>query len=104
MDAAETMHEPWRRRLLRTLLYGRNVDRAAKARARIVLVVMVFTLGYAAIATRLVLFATAGETQASRRAVAHDAMATARPDILDRSGLVLATDVRTPSMFGEPHR
>ena len=26
--------EPWRQRLIRSLLYGRNVDRAAKARAR----------------------------------------------------------------------
>ena len=26
--------EPWRQRLIRTLLYGRNVDRSAKARAR----------------------------------------------------------------------
>ncbi len=31
-------------------------------------------------------------------------MATARPDILDRNGQILATDVRTPSLFGEPHR
>ena len=27
--------EPWRQRLIRSLLYGRNVDRAAKARARV---------------------------------------------------------------------
>jgi hypothetical protein len=27
--------EPLRRRLIRSLLYGRNVDRAAKARARV---------------------------------------------------------------------
>ena len=27
--------EPWRQRLIRTLLYGRNVDRSAKARARV---------------------------------------------------------------------
>ena len=31
-------------------------------------------------------------------------MGTARPDILDRNGEMLATDVRTPSLFGEPHR
>jgi cell division protein FtsI (penicillin-binding protein 3) len=40
----------------------------------------------------------------SRRAIGHDAVATARPDILDRNGEILATDVRTPSLFGEPHR
>ena len=40
----------------------------------------------------------------SRRITGHDAVATARPDILDRNGEILATDVRTPSLFGEPHR
>src|SRR4029453_1268378 len=83
---------------------GRNVDRTAKARARIALGILVFTLGYAAIATRLVMFAAAPEASGSRRAAGHDALATARPDILDRNGDILATDVRTPSLFGEPHR
>ena len=39
--------EPWRRRLVNTLLYGRNVDRAVKARARIGLAILVFAIGYA---------------------------------------------------------
>ncbi len=39
--------------------------------------------------------------QARRR---QDAVATSRPDIVDRNGEMLATDVRTPSLFGEPHR
>jgi cell division protein FtsI (penicillin-binding protein 3) len=95
--------EPWRRRLLRTLLYGRNVDRAAKARGRIVLAMLMFTIGFGVIAGRLVMFATS-ENHTTRRAAAQDAVATARPDILDRSGQILATDVRTPSLFGEPHR
>jgi cell division protein FtsI (penicillin-binding protein 3) len=100
----EPLHEPWRRRLVRTLLYGHNVDRAAKARARIGLAILVFALGYAVIATRLVMFAAAPEGQSARRGVSHDAVATARPDILDRNGEVLATDIRTPSLFAEPHR
>jgi hypothetical protein len=33
-NTARKPAEPWRRRLIRSLLYGRNVDRAAKARAR----------------------------------------------------------------------
>ena len=37
---------PWRRALVRTLLYGRNVDRAAKTRARLGLAIVVFALGY----------------------------------------------------------
>src|SRR5229473_512466 len=35
---------------------------------------------------------------------AQDAIATARPDIIDRNGEVLATDVKAPSLFGEPRR
>ena len=31
-------------------------------------------------------------------------IATARPDIVDRNGEVLATDVKAPSLFGEPRR
>src|SRR5258708_6623360 len=96
--------EPWRRRLVASLLYGRGVDRAAKTRARIALTVLVFALGYAVIAVRLVMFATAPEGHAFRRAITQDAVATARPDILDRNGEILATDVRTPSLFAEPQR
>jgi cell division protein FtsI (penicillin-binding protein 3) len=96
--------EPWRRRLLRSLLYGRNVDRAAKAKARIGLAILIFALGYAVITARLVMFAVAPDVHAGRRVGGHDAVATARPDILDRNGEILATDVRTPSLFGEPHR
>src|SRR5262249_44917948 len=98
------VREPWRRRLLHALLYGRNVDRASKARARIGLVVLIFAVGYAVLAARLVMFATAPEGHGARRALVQDAVATARPDILDRNGEILATDVRTPSLFGEPHR
>ena len=49
--------EPRRRRLTRTLLYGRNVDRSAKARARVGLAIAAFTAVYAVIAVRLVAYA-----------------------------------------------
>jgi cell division protein FtsI (penicillin-binding protein 3) len=97
-------HEPWRQRLIRTLLYGRNVDRTAKARARIGLAIIAFGLVYAIIAGRLVMFAVGADGPSSRRAGSQDAIATARPDILDRNGAVLATDVKAPSLFGEPRR
>jgi cell division protein FtsI (penicillin-binding protein 3) len=89
---------------MRTLLYGRNVDRAAKARARLGLAILVFAVGYSVIAGRLVLFAAAPDSHLVRRSSAADAVATARPDILDRNGEILATDVRAPSLFAEPHR
>jgi len=96
--------EPWQQRLVRTLLYGRNVDRMAKARARVGLVIIAFAMIYAIIGGRLVMFALGADGPSSRRAAAQDAIATARPDIVDRNGEVLATDVKTPSLFGEPRR
>ncbi|MET0675866.1 MAG: penicillin-binding transpeptidase domain-containing protein, partial [Bradyrhizobium sp.] len=96
--------EPWLQRLVRTLLYGRDVDRAAKARARVGLAMIAFAVVYAIIGGRLVMFALGADGPSSRRAAAQDAIATARPDIVDRNGEVLATDVKTPSLFAEPRR
>src|SRR5712671_6099452 len=95
---------PWRRSLLRALLYGRNVDRAAKAKARLGLAILVFALGYAVIAGRLIMFVAVPDSHIGRRTSGQDAVATARPDILDRNGEILATDVRAPSLFAEPNR
>jgi cell division protein FtsI (penicillin-binding protein 3) len=96
--------EPWRQRLIRSLLYGRNVDRAAKARARVGFAMLAFAAIYAVIGGRLVMFAIGADSHAARRTAAQDAIATARPDIVDRNGAVLATDVKSPSLFGEPRR
>src|SRR5271168_5475427 len=95
--------EPWRQRLVRSLLYGRNVDRAAKARARVGFAMLAFVAVYAVIGGRLVLFAS-GDGHGARRGAIQDAIATARPDIVDRNGEILATDVKAPSLFGEPRR
>jgi cell division protein FtsI (penicillin-binding protein 3) len=99
-----TPAQPWRRWLIGKLLYGSNVDRAAKARARIGLAIVAFAAIYCVIATRLVMFALASHSQTVHRVVSGDAIATARPDIYDRNGEVLATDVRVPSLYGEPRR
>ena len=96
--------EPWRQRLVRSLLYGRNVDRAAKARARVGFAMLAFAAIYAVIGGRLVMYAIGADAHGAHRTAAQDAIATARPDILDRNGEILATDVKTPSLFGEPRR
>src|SRR6202047_2290706 len=96
--------QPWRRRCVRELLYGKQVDPTAKMRARLGLTILIFALGYSVIAARLILFATASDSHGARRLSFQDAVATARPAILDRNGEVLAMDVRPPSLFGEPHR
>ncbi len=93
----------WRRFMLR-LLYDNKIDRAAKARARIGLAILLFAAVYSIIALRLVMFAAASDGRNQHRTVTGDAIATARPDILDRNGEILATDVRVPSLYAEPRR
>ena len=92
----------WRRRLVQHLLYGRGIDRSVKSRARVGLAMLVFSIGFAVIAGRLVQLAAAPDNHTVRRAA--DAVSTARPDILDRNGEILATDVKAASLFGEPRK
>jgi cell division protein FtsI (penicillin-binding protein 3) len=92
------------RAAMRSLLYGRSAGRARKTQARLGLVLAGFAIVYAIIAGRLVIYALAADSHLVRRPVASDAVATARPDILDRTGEVLATDLKTPSLFAEPRR
>jgi cell division protein FtsI (penicillin-binding protein 3) len=99
-NSTETRWQRW----LRSLLYGRDVDRNVKAKARLGLAIVAFAGIYCVIALRLVMFATVSDGHAGRRSVAQDAVATARPDILDRNGQILATDVKTPSLFAEPRK
>ncbi|QIB33456.1 peptidoglycan D,D-transpeptidase FtsI family protein [Ancylobacter pratisalsi] len=76
----------------------------AVARARLLLCMLVFSGVYLAIAGRLAMLASVPEGTVARRGIASDAVASARPDILDRNGLVLATDVKSASLYGEPRR
>jgi cell division protein FtsI (penicillin-binding protein 3) len=99
-----TPQEPWRRRLVRSVLYGSNVDRRAKAAARVGLAIVVFSVLYGVIAGRLALFGLTADPNGGRRLHVQDRVATARPDILDRNGEILATDVTVPSLFAEPRR
>ncbi len=73
------------------------------ARARIGLLLCAFACVYVVIAGRLVYlgFATESATQKARAA---EAVTQARPDVYDRKGRLIATDVRTPSLFAEPQR
>jgi cell division protein FtsI (penicillin-binding protein 3) len=101
--ASKTPVSRWQR-LVTLLLYGKDVDRAVKAKARLGLTIVAFAAIYAVIGVRLVTFAVMHEDHGARRSVAADAVATARPDILDRNGQILATDIKTPSLFAEPRK
>ncbi len=77
---------------------------AGVARARIVFLLLAFACVYGVIAARLVWLGVAPDASASQKARAAEAVAQARPDVFDRKGRLIATDVRTPSLFAEPHR
>ena len=100
----KTARESGWQRVLRSLLYGHDVDRNVKAKARLGLAIVAFAAIFSVIAVRLVMFATVSDGHGGRRSVTQDAVATARPDILDRNGEILATDVKTPSLFAEPRK
>jgi cell division protein FtsI (penicillin-binding protein 3) len=102
--AIRPREQAWRQWLIRKPVYGKDVDRGAKARARIGLAILAFAVVYGVIAARLVIFAIQADEHTVQRVVSSDAVATARPDILDRNGEVLATDVRVPSLYAEPRR
>ena len=91
-------------RTLRSLLYGVNVNREVKAKARLGLAILAFVGIYGVIALRLVTFAIESHEHGNRHSVAQDAVATARPNILDRNGAILATDIKAPSLYAEPRK
>ena len=90
------------RQQVRALLYG-QAEGAWPCR-RSGLAILCFAAVYGVIAGRLVLYAMTPDKPWRACASARDAVATARPDIIDRTGEVLATDVKAASLFGEPKR
>jgi cell division protein FtsI (penicillin-binding protein 3) len=104
MSAAQKTPETRWQRFMRSFLYGLDVDRNVKAKARLGLAIVAFAVIYGVIALRLVMFAEQADGHGTRRSVGQDAIATARPDILDRNGQILATDVKAPSLFAEPRK
>jgi cell division protein FtsI (penicillin-binding protein 3) len=104
MHAPKKLIESRWQRLLRSMLYGLDVDRNVKAKARLGLAVLAFAGIFSVIAIRLVMFATTSDGHGGRRSMTQDAVATARPDILDRNGEILATDIKSPSLFAEPRK
>jgi cell division protein FtsI (penicillin-binding protein 3) len=75
-----------------------------KSRSRIFFVGFVFLAVYLVIAGRLIDFGLRFDPSQSVKRAAAAAVAAARPDILDRNGAVLATDVKVMSVFAEPRR
>ena len=72
------------------------------ARRRIALAMMGFTVAFGAIGGKLIYLGFTPTDQTVTASIA--GLSTARPDIVDSTGEVLATDIRISSLFAEPFR
>lgn len=86
------------------LLAGLLTIRLEKSPSRIRLAAFAFLAAYAIIAAKLIDFGLRPVAHHDDKGAASDTLAAARPDILDRNGKILATDVKVMSVFAEPRR
>jgi cell division protein FtsI (penicillin-binding protein 3) len=105
-DEPETEHPaepaaPPRRLTWRSLgeLFRLRVD---KSTARVGLVGLGFAVLFSVIAGRLAMLAVTGDNASEMRRATSSEISAARPDIVDRNGEILATDVKMVSVFAEP--
>jgi len=76
----------------------------AQGRWRIGFAMAGFALLYGVLAIRLVTLGIEADARKVASLAPVDAVAAARPDIVDRNGEILATDIKTASLFAEPRR
>lgn len=86
------------------LLAGPQDERLGKARTRLGLVMAGFSGLYLLIAGTMIVYAWRSPGQDSTSVRGQEAVSATRPDIVDRNGAVLATDVRSISLFAEPRK
>ena len=82
---------------------GVGKRKAAQARNRVGLIIVGFVAVYGVIGGRLVQYGMA-QPEITSSIMPADRLMASRPDLLDRNGEVLATDIRTVSLYAEPHK
>ena len=82
---------------------GTRKRSGSQARSRVAVIICCFGAFYAVIGGRLVQYGIASPEAVSSIGPADHLMAS-RPDIVDRNGEILATDIRTVSLYAEPHK
>ncbi|MBW8282960.1 MAG: penicillin-binding protein 2 [Rhizobium sp.] len=82
---------------------GTGKRKTELARKRVGLMIAGFVVAYGVIGGRLVQYGYA-QPEVTSSILPADRLMASRPDILDRNGEVLATDIRTVSLFAEPHK
>ncbi|MBA3516991.1 MAG: penicillin-binding protein 2 [Rhizobiales bacterium] len=81
---------------------GGKVDLERRGRWRVCFAIAGFGLLYGVLAARLVLLGIGAQAEEAGGAGFVQAPAQARPDVTDRNGETLATDIKTASLFAEP--
>jgi cell division protein FtsI (penicillin-binding protein 3) len=107
LEAAEEAPPPPRPgRLRRAWGFAKSLFqlRVDKSRARVALVAFAFLALFGVIAGRLALIALSPDDRSALRRATGNAIAAARPDIVDRNGEVMATDVHVVSVFADPRK
>jgi cell division protein FtsI (penicillin-binding protein 3) len=84
-------------------IQGSRKKRSSQAKSRVGLLAFAFVCVYCVIGGRLVEYAVRNPDVVSS-ILPPDRLLASRPDILDRNGEVLATDIRTVSLFAEPNK
>ncbi len=82
-------------------LFSTRLD---KSGGRIRLIALAMLAAYFGIGVKLVALGLSHDPPQSLKLAADQAVSGARPDLLDRNGEILATDVKTMSVFAEPRR
>ncbi|WP_029058980.1 peptidoglycan D,D-transpeptidase FtsI family protein [Stappia stellulata] len=93
--------------LQRRTVGERHVPRGPSTRAvrsRVYMAMGVFALVYLAIGGRLIMLGMSEEAETASYISAQDSVAASRPDLLDRNGQILATDIKTASLYAEPRK
>jgi cell division protein FtsI (penicillin-binding protein 3) len=82
-------------------LFSARLDKSA---GRIRFIALAMAVAYLGIGAKLVSLGVSHEPPQTLKVAADQAVSGARPDLLDRNGEILATDVKTMSVFAEPRR
>ncbi|MEP3046280.1 MAG: penicillin-binding protein 2 [Roseibium sp.] len=74
---------------------------ASAVKSRVYVAMLAFACVYIAIAGRLMYLAQMEEVPYSARISAQDSISASRPDLIDRNGEILATDIKTSSLYAD---
>ncbi len=89
---------------LKAFAHALLLTRLDRSGVRIRTLALGMAAAYAVIGVKLVVLGVSHDPPLTLKEAADQAVSGARPDLLDRNGEILATDVKTMSVFAEPNR